>query len=212
MATVAERPIEIEREYFIDEETGEVLFTYRDLMEMETLGIIRGDRIIELLGGRIYQMTIKPPHAFAVDESSENLKDSLGKQAKVLSQRPLRLSNDMNDRNLPQPDVLVLKRKLYTDHPRVEDVYFLIEVSDSTLRKDRNQKLPLYAKAGIAEVWIINLIERQIEVYTNPVEGKYQRRTDYALEAEIPLTAFPNILAHWIPKEIHEVLDKLPPE
>jgi Uma2 family endonuclease len=212
METVAEKPVIPDHERFVDKETGEVLFTYQDLLAMETSGIIPEDRIIELIEGRIYLMTIKPPHGFAVDESSENLKDSLGKRAKVLTQRPLRLSDTMNDKNLPQPDVLILKRKLYKNHPNTEDVYFLIEVSDSTLRKDRNQKLPLYAKAGIPEVWIVNLIERQIEVYSHPSEGKYKHRSDYALDEEIPLTSFPDIRLQWIPKDIYEILDTFPPE
>ncbi len=207
MAKVAEKPVPINRELFTDDE-GRILFTYQDVLEMENAAILPEDRHIELLGGYIYEMTIKPPHAFAVDESSDALKDMLGKQAKVFTQRPLRLSEDMRAKDLPQPDVLVLKPKLYLDHPKPEDVYFLIEVSDSTLKKDRNTKLPLYATSGVLEVWIINLVERQIEVYSDIKNGVYQQQDVYSLTAAVPLRAFGGLAKQWLPKEIVDVLDK----
>jgi Uma2 family endonuclease len=78
--------------------------------------------------------------------------------------------------NEPQPDLLLLHPRddfYESRHPRPEDVYLLIEVSDSTLLTDREEKLPIYAKGGIPEVWIVNLPERVIEVYTAPVAGEY---------------------------------------
>jgi Uma2 family endonuclease len=207
MATVAEKPIQPDRQLLTDQE-GRVLFTYQDVLEMEKVGILPEDGRIELLGGHIYTMTIQPPHAFAVDESSDALRDALGKQVKVLTQRPLRLSDDMAARDLPEPDVLVLKPKRYLDHPTPQDVYFLIEVSDSTLKKDRNIKLPLYAKFGVLEVWIINLVQRQIEVYSDISDGAYQQQTIYSLTVPVPLRAFGDLAKQWLPEDIYQVLDK----
>ncbi len=210
MAKVAEKPMLMNRELSTDDE-GRILFTYEDVLEMETLGILPEDRHIELLGGHLYTMTIKPPHAFSVDESSDALKDALGKQAKVVTQRPLRLSEDMRAKDLPEPDVLVLKPKLYLDHPKPEDAYFLIEVSDSTLRKDKTIKLPLYARSGVLEVWIVNLVHRQIEVYSDAKNGVYQQQDVYGLTATVPLRAFGGLAKQWLPNEINAALDKFPP-
>jgi Uma2 family endonuclease len=207
MAKVTERLVPVIKQLLTDEE-GHILFTYKDVLEMEKADILPEDRLIELLGGHIYTMTIQPPHAFAVDESSDALRDELGKQVKVFTQRPLRLSDDMAAKDLPQPDVLVLKPKLYLDHPKPEDVYFLIEVSDSTLRKDRNIKLPLYASSGILETWIINLVQRQIEVYSDVQSGSYQRQDVYSLTAAVPLRAFGGLARQWLPQEIYQLLDK----
>lgn len=206
MAKVAEKPVQ-SKPPLSSNEDGQILFTYQDALEMEKAGIIPEDEHTELLGGHFYLMTIQPPHAFAVDESSDTLKDELGKKAKVVTQRPLRLYETMAAKDLPQPDVLILKPKLYFDHPKPEDVYFLIEVSDSTLRKDRTIKLPLYAKSGILEVWIINLIERQIEVYTNVENETYQTKDVYDLTESVPLRAFSGLAKQWLPKEINDVLD-----
>jgi len=60
------------------------------------------------------------------------------------------------------------------NYPKAEDVILLVEVARSSLKYDRGVKLALYAEAGIAEYWVVNLIESVIEVYTNPGEGKYQ--------------------------------------
>ncbi len=207
MAKVAEKPVLVDSKLLSDEE-GRVLFTYQDVLEMETHGILPEDRHIELLGGHVYTMTIKPLHAFAVDESSDALRDELGKQVKVFTQRPLRLSESMAAKDLPQPDVLVLKPKLYLDHPIPDDVYFLIEISDSTLRKDRNIKLPLYASSGILETWIINLIHRRIEVYSDIQNGSYQQQDVYSLTAAVPLRAFGGLAKQWLPEEIYQLLDK----
>jgi Uma2 family endonuclease len=207
MAKVAEKPLELIAKRSSNEE-GQLLFSYQDALELEKVGVIPEDEHTELLGGHFYLMTIQPPHAFAVDESSDALRDELGKQVKVLTQRPLRLSDDMADRDLPQPDVLVLKPKRYLDHPKPEDVYFLIEVSDSTLKKDKTIKLPLYASSGVLETWIINLIERQIEIYSDIQNGSYQQQDVYALTAAVPLRAFGGLAKQWLPEDIHQLLDK----
>jgi Uma2 family endonuclease len=61
-------------------------------------------------------------------------------------------------------------------HPRPEDVFLLIEVADSSLAFDRKVKTPLYAQAGIPEYWIVNLNDRQIEIFRSPAEGEYQEK------------------------------------
>lgn len=213
MATVVEKTHGgLQRDRIVDEATGLLLFTYKDLIAMEEAGIIEEDERIELIGGQIYVMTTKPPHAFCVTEFDDVLSEVFRAEAKVISQNPLRLSDDMNDRDLPQPDLMLVKRKFYFEHPKPQDVFLLIEISDSTYNKDTKKKLPLYARFDIREVWIVNLLQRQIEVYTEPKQEVYQNRKVYPLIAPISVTALSSRTQQWLPKEVHEVLDRFPPE
>jgi Uma2 family endonuclease len=77
----------------------------------------------------------------------------------------------LDDYSEPQPDLMLLKRApdFYEKrHPGPDDVFLLVEVSDSTLLFDRGEKLPIYGRAGIREVWIVNLPDQTIEVYRDP--------------------------------------------
>jgi Uma2 family endonuclease len=75
----------------------------------------------------------------------------------------------------PQPDLIWVKRRRYSrKHPEAADVLLLVEVAESTLAEDRGDKQELYAEAMIAEYWIVNLLNRTIEVYRNPTGGAYQ--------------------------------------
>lgn len=183
-------------------------FTYRDLLEMERAGIIGEDEHIELLGGQIYKITIKPPHAMAVSILVQRFSVAFDGKAQVIPQNPLRLSDDLDDTELPQPDVMLVKNQLYLDHPKPADVLLLVEVSDSTLTKDRTLKLPLYAQVGIPEVWIVNLVQRRLEVYTGPKESDYQRYVFYDLTAELAPNAFSDTQRQWLPEDIHTLLDQ----
>jgi Uma2 family endonuclease len=206
MATVAEKPVTVERQRFVDEE-GKVLFTYRDLLVMEQVGLLGEDEHIELLEGKIFKIMIQPPHAFSTTHLGRSLTLTFP-ESLVINQDPLRLSDDLDDTQLPQPDLMLVKYKVYVDHPKPEDVYLLVEVSDSTLKKDREVKLALYARMNILEVWIVNLLERKIEVYTNPQDNLYQKRELYDLTASFAPTAFPNKAAQWLPEDVYTVLDK----
>lgn len=184
-------------------------FTYRELLEMERAGIIEEDQHVELLEGQLVVMTVNPPHATAVSHLSRRLNRVFADRAQVISQSPLRLSDDLEDENLPQPDVMLVAgpEKVYADHPRPADVYLLIEVSDSTLVKDRSIKLPLYATNGIPELWIVNLVDRQIEVYTGPQEEAYLTQTVQPLTGHVAPQRFPDESHQWLPDGILELLD-----
>src|SRR5207248_6970992 len=96
------------------------------------------------------------------------------RQSAVVSiQDPVRVGG----RSELEPDVALLRLRddLYADaHPDAADVYLLVEVFDTTLGYDRGVKLRLYAKAGIREVWVVNLPDEVVEVYTVPKGGNYQ--------------------------------------
>jgi hypothetical protein len=108
----------------------------------------------------------------------------------VWNQNPLRI----DEHSEPQPDLMLLRppsKKYKQSHPTPEDVILLVEISDTTLRRDREIKLPLYAKAGIEEVWILNVPERQIEVYREPNYLGYET-TLFVREGRLAPQAFPD--------------------
>lgn len=152
---------------------------------------------VELLRGEVYQMSpIGPKHAFTVAQLDERLQETLRGKAVIMVQNPLRLAEDSE----PEPDLLVLKPPIsrYRDrHPTPEDVLLLIEVADTSLEFDREVKLPLYAEAGIPEVWLVNLKEDLLEVYREPREGRYRAiRLLSPTEAASPLH-FPEVKLPW---------------
>ena len=90
----------------------------------------------------------------------------------------------------PEPDVSVVRgsRLDYKDRiPEPADIALLVEVSDSTLSGDRGKKLPAYAKGGIPVYWIINLVDRQVEVYSGPVAGSYPSPAIYVSGQQVPI-------------------------
>jgi Uma2 family endonuclease len=167
---------------------------------MERIGIIQEDQHVELLGGQIVVMTIHPPHAATVSHLNRRFQRVFADRVQVITQSPLRLSDDLEDDNLPQPDVMLVAgpEKVYVDHPRPADVYLLVEVSDSTLTKDRTIKLPLYAAHGVPELWIINLVDQQIEVYTEPHGEEYLTRTTKPLAGHFAPQHFPDDSHQWV--------------
>jgi Uma2 family endonuclease len=184
-------------------------FTYRELLAMERAGIIPEDEHVELLGGQVIVMTVNPPHAAAVAHLNRHFHRIFAERAQIITQSPLRLSDDLEDDNLPQPDVMLVAEpeKVYADHPRPADVYLLVEVSDSTLAKDRAVKLPLYAAHGIPELWIVNLVDKRIEVYTEPHGGDYLTRTTKPLTGRFAPQRFPDDVQQWLPEAILDLLN-----
>lgn len=182
-------------------------FTCRELLAMERAGAIGEDERIELLGGRIYRMTINPPQAWAVSALTRNFIVAFDGRAAVAAQHPLRLSDDLDATELPQPDVMLLREGNYLDHPQPHDVLLLVEVSDRSLRKDTALKLPLYAQAGIPELWIVNLVDRRIEVYTAPEGSDYRYRAFHELTAALAPRAWPDTSRQWLPDTLHALLD-----
>jgi hypothetical protein len=182
-------------------------FTYRDLLAMERAGILQEDEHVELLEGQVVIMTVNPPHAAVVSQLSRRFHQAFAERLQVITQSPLRLSENLHDDNLPQPDVMLVAgpEKIYADHPRPADVYLLVEVSDSTLAKDRSIKLPLYAAHSIPELWIVNLVDKQIEVYTEPHGREYLTRTTHPLTGRFAPQCFPEAVQQWLPEAILEL-------
>jgi Uma2 family endonuclease len=150
-------------------------FTAEEFERLGEAGILRQDARLELIEGEIVEMSpIGSGHAARVNFLSMLLNRVFGVSHIVATQNPIRLS----DFSEPQPDVSLLRRRddYYGDgHPTPADALLVIEVADTTVVKDRTVKIPLYARAGLAEAWLVNLPEEVVEVYSHPVAGSYQR-------------------------------------
>jgi Uma2 family endonuclease len=139
-------------------------WTRAEYYHMGDLGFFRGQRV-ELIEGEI--MVLSPqhwPHTSTVDRVDEVLRRVLGTTGFwVRTQFPLNLGTSD-----PEPDVSVVvgRREDYSDHPTTAAL--LVEVSESSLAYDRTRKASLYARAGIADYWIVNLVDRQVEVRRDP--------------------------------------------
>lgn len=141
---------------------------------MGEAGIFEPDARLELIEGEIYQMSpIGSPHAGGVAALTYILSQLAQRNFIVHVQNPVRL----NDFSEPQPDVTLLRWRddfYRRAHPRPDDVLLVIEVADTTVETDRAVKLPLYARACIREVWLVNLPAERIELYAAPAGGAYQ--------------------------------------
>ena len=148
-------------------------FDVTDYYRMADAGIFDEDSRVELIEGEIIDMApIGEAHAGGVNRLNHFLVRMVGDRAVVSIQNPVRLDN----RNEPQPDfaVLAYRSDFYsTVKPTPANVLLLIEVADTTLRFDRTVKLPLYARHGIREVWIIDLVGQRVEVCRDPEGERY---------------------------------------
>ncbi len=156
----------------LEDDTGDLLTRHKlsvgEYYRMAEAGILGEDDRVELIEGEIIDMApIGVGHASVVTRITRTLVMACGDRAVVSVQNPVRL----DEWNEPQPDFAVLQPRpdFYgTRHPGPADVLLLVEVSDSSLRYDRVVKLPLYARAGIAEVWVVDLRRRAVHAFRVP--------------------------------------------
>jgi Uma2 family endonuclease len=142
-------------------------FTRDEYYRMAEAGLFEDERV-ELLDGKIITMSPQlTPHAFAVNQLMYLLITTLGATVIVRGQTPIVL----DDWSEPEPDIAVcqLNPDRYKNaHPRADQVLLIIEVAESSLTYDRTRKAVAYAASAIPEYWIVNLIDRQVEVFADP--------------------------------------------
>ncbi|MCX6366124.1 MAG: Uma2 family endonuclease [Armatimonadetes bacterium] len=146
--------------------------TYHHAVEM---GLFGETPRLELIRGEIYlKMPMNRPHATAVSKTEKVIVSAFGDGYYILSQLPIGLSTDGE----PEPDLAVVAGEPddYPEHPTEQDVLLVMEISDSTLAFDQGLKSEVYAEAGIAEYWILDINARTLEVRREP-HGKTYRST-----------------------------------
>ena len=168
-------------------------FNVTEYYAMAESGILAHGERVELLDGEIILMApIGNRHQSSIDRLGERFTLALRERANVRVQGPLRL----DDSSEVQPDVALLRRRddyYATGHPGPQDALLAIEVSDSALDFDRNVKLPLYARAGIAEVWIVNRRDRRVETYAEPAGDAYRSIRHYHAGESVAPAQFTDI-------------------
>jgi Uma2 family endonuclease len=134
---------------------------------------------------------LKCHHSFYGTETGEYLRQLLGNRAKIREAHPITLPNNSE----PEPDLAIVRMPaaLYRDrHPHVEDIFWLIEISNSTLVKDLGMKKDIYADAGILEYWVMDLQASELIVFRDLTTEGYQSETRLNSGRISPL-AFPDI-------------------
>jgi len=165
-------------------------FSVREYHDMIRTGILTEGDPVELLDGWLVTKMMKnPPHSAATDLVRYALEQIVPKGWYVRSQDAITLATSE-----PEPDVVVVRGdpRAYVDrHPGPEDVALVVEVADASLQRDRTFKKRLYAQAGIPVYWIVNLIERRVEVYTDPSgasdQPDYRQHRTFGNSEELPL-------------------------
>jgi Uma2 family endonuclease len=153
----------------------------------------REEHHVELLEGEITPMSpVGPPHSSFLSLLNEWSLRRLPKKAVwVRVQDPVEIPELDSE---PEPDLVWAKRADYSErHPLPQDVLLLIEISDSSLPKDRGIKAQVYAKAGIADYWIVNVLDQCIEVRRDPHDDSYHSVEVFRAGQEVRPLAFPDV-------------------
>jgi Uma2 family endonuclease len=150
------------------------------------------DQSVELLNGELINMPSEGvPHASLSSNAGDYLRELLGGRAKVREGHPVTLPNDSE----PEPDLAIVEpdTTIYSlHHPYPENIFWLIEYSESSLQKDLGIKAQIYASANIGEYWVINLKTRGLVVFREPTNGEYQSQITFTRGMISPLS-FPDI-------------------
>src|SRR5688572_439926 len=158
---------------------------------MIAAGILDENDRVELISGEILnKMSIGPSHAATVKRLNRIFSNLVADRCVVSVQDPIAL----DDFSEPEPDLALLapRADLYgSSHPTPGEVYLIVEVADSSLRFDRERKIPLYAAAGIPEVWLVDLIEKLLTRYRNPMRGNYTEISQHGASETIPVPNIP---------------------
>ncbi|MBA4188428.1 MAG: Uma2 family endonuclease [Planctomycetaceae bacterium] len=163
-------------------------FTVEEYHKLGEIGVLTENDRVELIHGWIVpKMTLNPPHNNAVTALTEYFV-RIAQNSTVRIQQPITTLDSE-----PEPDAVIAvgPRANYKGRqPKPSEVAILVEVADSSLKEDQTTKLELYAGAKVAVYWIVNLVDRRVEVYTQPRGGKnptYKQQTNYGPDDEVPV-------------------------
>jgi Uma2 family endonuclease len=151
-------------------------------------GALEGARV-ELLEGVIVEMSPQGvAHAGAIEILAQLLRDALGPRARVREEKPFAAGDDAE----PEPDIAVVAPgDPFAGHP--DRAFLIVEVAETSLKKDRGVKTAMYARANVAEYWVVNLQDRLVEVHLDPNAGRYTRTSIARRGDSIALSCFPDV-------------------
>jgi len=174
-------------------------FTIAEYDRLAELGFFVGNERVELIQGEIIQMAAKGTRhsvceTFLIRELIKLLED----RALVRGQQPIIIP----DFSEPEPDLTIVRNvndSYLSTHPHPSDVLLLIEISDSSLKYDQEEKLSVYAEAGISDYWIFNLVDNFLECYSEPyqnLQGKcgYRRKLIFLPNESVQLPCFTDLI------------------
>ncbi len=168
-------------------------WTIEEYHQMIEAGIF-DNRRVELLRGEIIEMPPEgEPHAYFSTEAGTYFIKLLGDKATIRQAKPITLPNNSE----PEPDIAIVKslrREYLEHHPYPENIFWLIEYSNSSLEKDLETKTKIYAEVGIVEYWVVNLKKRQLIIFRQPEDGEYASKSTVTEGVIYPL-AFPDVAA-----------------
>ncbi len=161
---------------------------------MSAIGILDPDERTELLAGYITRMAPKgTPQVTSLHLLANLLRTEVGEAALIRTQDPIQL----DDFSEPEPDLAMVRGTIldYAEqHPRPEQIYLIVEVADSTLKQDCEVKDKLYAQAGIADYWVVDVPNRQLHIFREPTPTDYARHLILAEPSQATPLAFPDVV------------------
>jgi Uma2 family endonuclease len=162
--------------------------TVEEYEAMVASGALKEGKRLHLINGLLVEkMTQKPPHAIAYTNCGDELHRLKPPGWHVRRALPIRLPGQASE---PEPDHCLVRgssRDYLGQHPGAGDIALVVEIADSSLADDRAYASKLYGPAGIPVYWIVNLVDRQVEVYTDPGPAGYATRTDYRPGQHVPV-------------------------
>ncbi len=164
---------------------------------MGRLGILTEEDRVELVEGVLYRKPMKKgPHSIAARESATALARLIPSASYFVTREdPVRIPGRAG---MPEPDISVVRGRSrdYTEQPDAGDVPLVVEVAEKSLTFDRTEKLTAYAGGGIPVYWIVNLVDRQIEVYSDPGPEGYRTREVFAAGTNVPIVIDGAVIGH----------------
>jgi Uma2 family endonuclease len=168
-------------------------FSVQEYHQIIEAGIL-AYRKVELVEGIIVEMAPEgTEHSYYGQSLADIFRLSLSGQILVRENKPITLSNNTE----PEPDIALVQlpsSRYLSHHPYPEDIYLLIEISKSTLAFDSSVKRKSYAKEGIKDYWIVDIINKQLKIYRSPFQGDYQEITTLKANSILSPLAFPNTI------------------
>ena len=169
-------------------------WTVEEYHQIGETSIFGAEQRTELITGKIVLMTAKgTPHVISLQLVASSLQSQLNNAALVRTQDPI----ELDDFSEPEPDLAIVKGKIldYANrHPRPEDVSLVVEIADSTLKKDCEVKDKLYARSNIADYWVVDVKNRQVHIFRNPTPTGYTSHLILSEPETVSPLAFPSIV------------------